>query len=403
MLSFLCYSIGMLEVFPAELMIDSEKASKSVHVSPELEEALPHIIEAFSKVDDPFLENPEGYLSRLEDSVFSFRSKTGAEVACSLLYDDNSKKDELLVIFAPFADGAPKSDAEQLYKYIAGPLPAGIKGFATKQKAAPNSWNQTTKSSVVFELLGALGSGMPVLTIYSPVPTGAYTRQERQAFKQGDFTPASRIALEAINIAQQQLHGTHSETRLDKVNLYGASLGASNAIGAVEGLLSKDIIVPTVTAQELIMGPTSFIPDVVKRFMVTGRVGEPSSAKLPNNFSEIYEPQIRQSVDDNDKGNELAMFLRRVQAVKPTYLRGLAHPEDTVDTIENLLDNNVALLVALAENSSLTHQTRNYLPGDEEKVITVRGKKGQFADHIIDEHVALTAIITALGIKNKKL
>jgi hypothetical protein len=87
------------------------------------------------------------------------------------------------------------------------------------------------------------------------------------------------------------------------------------------------------------------------------------------------------------------------QAVKPTYLRGLAHPEQTVSNIEHLLDNNVSLLVALAENSGLTYQTKSYLPNDKEKVITVRGEKGQFADHLIDEHVALTGLITALGIK----
>jgi hypothetical protein len=57
------------------------------------------------------------------------------------------------------------------------------------------------------------------------------------------------------------------------------------------------------------------------------------------------------------------------------------------------------LLIALAENSGLTHQTESFLPNDKERVIKVRGEKGQYADHLIDEHVALTGIIAALGIK----
>jgi hypothetical protein len=387
----------MSENLPNELIVDTRKQTQSVVMSPELQEAMPHIFEAFGKAERPFLADPENYLTRLQDSVFIFKSKTGAEVACSLLYDDSSRKDELLVIFAPFSDGAPKSSGEQIFNYITEPLPSGAKGLIAKENAAPNSWNQTTKSSVVFELLGALGSGMPVLTIYSPMPTRAYSKRERQAFKQGDFTPASRIALEAINEAQQRLHGAHSETRIDKANLHGASLGASNAIGAAKDLLGKDITVPSVTAQELIMGPASFF-DVAKRFTVAGRAGEPSSVELPKGTPpRIYEPRIRRKIDGN--GNELAMFLRMAQAVKPTYLRGLAHPEQTVSNIEHLLDNNVSLLVALAENSGLTYQTKSYLPNDKEKVITVRGEKGQFADHLIDEHVALTGLITALGIK----
>jgi len=387
----------MSEAYPKEIIVDNDKETKSVAVSSELQEAMPHLLEAFGKVDKPFLDNPEGYLARLQDSVFSFKSKTGTEVACSLLYDDNSKQDELLVIWAPFSDGAPKSSAEELYGYITQPLPGGLKGLAAKEKAKPNTWNQTTKSSVIFELLGAVGSGMPVLTIYSPISTRAYTRQERQAFKRGDFAAASRITQEAVDEAQQRLHGIHSETRIDKVNLHGASLGASNAIGSAKGLMGKDIVVPTLTAQELIMGPTSFF-DVAKRFTVAGRVGEASDAEVKDTQPRVSEPAIRRQIDEH--GSEVSLLLRMAQAVKPTYLRGLAHPEQTIQNIEHLLDNNVSLLIALAENSGLTHQTASFLPRDKEKVIKVRGETGQYADHLIDEHVALTALIAALNLRN---
>ena len=385
--------------FPSEIIVNTEKETKSVVVSPEVEAAMPHVAEAFARVDRAFLENPRAYLKRLQDSAFTFKSHTGKEIACSLLYDDDSKKDELLVIFAPFSDGPPKSSAREISSYMADAPPASwVISMGRKGLAKPNTWNQTTKSAVIFDLLGAIGSGMPVLTIYSPIPSRAYTRQERSAFKAGDFTAASGIALEAIAQAQERLHGPHSETRLDKANLQGGSLGASNAIGAAWELMGKDITVPTVTAQELIMGPDSFA-DVAKRFTIAGRVGEPSDIIIPRGTPRIPEPQIRQRIDAH--GSELSMLLRMAKAVKPTYLRGLAHPEQTVASIENLLNNNVLLLVALAENSGLTHQTKDYLPNNKEEVITVRGEKGQYADHLIDEHVALTALITALGIRKR--
>lgn len=386
----------MSEAFPTEIIVDTKKETKSVVVSPEIEAVMPHVTEAFAKVDQAFLENPRAYFERLQDSVFSFKSRTGKEVACSLLYDNDSKKDELLVIFAPFSDGPPKSSARQISSYTAeGPPASFLISMGRKEVAKPNTWNQTTKSAVLFDLLGAIGSGMPVLTIYSPIPSRAYTRQERSEFKSGDFTAASGIASEAIVHAQERLHGLHSETKIDKANLQGGSLGASNAIGAAGGLMDKVIAVQTVTVQELIMGPESFA-DVAKRFTIAGRVGEPSDIWVPQTVSRIPEPQIRQRIDAH--GSELSMLVRMAKAVKPTYLRGLAHPEQTVESIENLLDNNVSLLIALAKNSGLTHQTRDYLPNGGEKVVTVRGEKDQYADHLIDEHVALTALVAALGI-----
>ena len=166
--------MAMME-YPAQIITDT--VTKSVTPTPELEFQLPEIAQAFAEVDKAFLDNPEQYLKSLETSLFKFRSSEGSEVACSLLYGPESKQDELLVIFAPFADRDPKSSAAKMSGYITNEAKVRL---VSKELFAPNSWSQTTKSAAIFDLLGALGKNIPVLTIYGPVPSHAYSFKERK-------------------------------------------------------------------------------------------------------------------------------------------------------------------------------------------------------------------------------
>ncbi len=391
-------------MIPDEIIVDSRNETRSFFVSPELDAAGPGLLNAFARAESAYLKDPEAYLTWLQESVFSFKSKTGVDINCSLLFDDTSKKDELLVVWAPFLDQAPKNDASQVHHYISNNLGGGLKGLFDKEKAQISSWMQTTRSSDIFELLKALDSGLPVLTIYSPIPPGAYARWERDLFQEGHFSPAAGIAKQAIDIAQQRLHGAHSETRIDKAHQNGASLGASNAIGAGKGLLEKDIAVPTVSAQELILIPKqqnrlAELWEVLKRYSFASEVGEPSDVELPKDLPRIYEPQIKKDIDRH--GSELSMYIRMPLAARPTYLVGFSPPEPTVKDMETLLDNNVAVLVAVAENSAPTKQTKDFLPKAGEKVITIRGEKGQMASHLVNENVAVTGLVAALGIRQR--
>jgi hypothetical protein len=381
----------MSSELPSQIITNSE--TKTVTITPEIEAILPGIDQAFAEADKAFLDDPEKYLLNLESSMFKFRSSEGSGVTCSLLHGPGSKLDELLVICAAFSDRDMKSNGSEMYEYITADTPGGI---LSKEKASPNSWSQTTKSAVIFELLGALGKNIPVLTIYSPVPTYAYSFKERARMRKGEFTPAARLAQEAIAEAQSRLHGQNSETQIDTTHLYGASLGASNAIGAGRGLLDKDFRVPNVTAQELILGPKN-LPDLAKRFTVGQYVGESSDENLSQTHSKIEESAIRQAIDKY--GSEpLGMTARMVKGMKPTYMLGLTKPEATTQAIEHLLDNNVDLLVALAENSALTYQTAGHLPHSGERVIQIRGENGQKIGHLADDHVALSALVAALNI-----
>src|SRR5665213_314238 len=255
------------EAIPQEIIINPE--DKVVVVTPEVNKAFPELAEAFEDANGAFWHNTSDYLENLEQSVFSFRSKGGlrARVTASLITGENPGN-ELAVVYAPFSDGPPNSSTEDIRNYMLQRKPI------SKSQAAPNSWSQVTKSNALSELLRFTDDDMPVLTIFSPVPTRAYNSWERQDFKRGDFTPAGRITDEAVAIVQEKLHGRDSETQITKLHLHGASLGASNAIGAGRDLL-EDFDVRSVTAQELIIGPKN-IPDLAVKFIVKHTVGEAS-------------------------------------------------------------------------------------------------------------------------------
>jgi hypothetical protein len=381
----------MSSELPSQIITNTE--TKAVTITPEIEAILPGIDQAFAEADKAFLDDSEKYLANLESSMFKFRSSEGSDVACSLLHGPDSKLNELLVICAAFSDRDLKSNGSELYEYITASTQPG---FFTKEKISPNSASQTTKSAVIFELLKALGKNIPVLTIYGPVPSHAYSFKERKQFRKGDFSPDARLIQEAITEVQDRLHGPKSETQINDINLSGASLGASRVMGAGRGLLDKDFQVPTVTVQEPILGPKN-LPDLAKRFTVDQYVGEPSDETVSQNNSKVEEPALRQAI--LKYGSEpIGMTARMVKGMKPTYMKGLTKPEATIQAIEHLLDNNVDLLLALAENSALTHQTAGHLPHSGERVIQIRGENGQKIGHLADEHVALSALVAALNI-----
>jgi hypothetical protein len=308
--------------------------------------------------------------------------------------NDGKQAEELMVIFAPFADRNPKSSAETMYRYIEGD------DSVSKTKAKPNTWSQTTKSAVTADLLSALGHGMPVLTIYGPVPTLAHNKIERDLFRHGNFTPAGRLAMEAmrgaIDQAQLLVHGMDSPQQFHKLHLSGASLGASNAVGAAAKLMQRDFDVRSVTAQELVMSPKS-LPDLAKRFTIGGIVGEASLESFPAVSHVIGEAAVRQAIDH--KGSEpIGMNLRMVQgASKLTYMKGLTRSRPTIEAIENLLDHNVDVLVATADNSALSDKTRSLVPAETPQV-HISAQEGAKLGHIVDEHVTLSALVIALNV-----
>lgn len=379
---------------PKEIFTNPE--DRSVLVTPEVNVFIPGLPQAFDTVDRAYADDPEQYFKNMIEFAFSFRSTEGSDVTCSLYAKDGGALDELLVVVAPFSDSEMRGKASDLYKYSVEGSGGGLRGMIRKEIAAPNTASQTIKSVTDLELLYAIEQGMPVLTLYSPMSSRVYSSDERKRIRQGDFGPASRIVSEAIDQAQIRLHGKASETQIDKINAAGSSLGATNVAAAAAGIAhAGDMEVRSVHLQELIMGPKS-VCDLAGRFTVRQFVGDASTG-TDEEFYVIHEPISRQMVDQD--GSELiGTNARMVKGMKPTYMLGLTHPEQTSQYIAALGDYGVSTQIALAENSALTHQTLEYLPDNGEHVMTVRASRGQRIGHIMNEHVALSSILTAMSV-----
>lgn len=381
---------------PTEILVNP--ANKTVALEPDLRAAIPGLARAFEGADHVYEADRLAHLQDLKRSVFSFPQHRST-VNCSLICNERTaQSEEMLVIFAAFADGRPLTSAERLDEYIAN----GTGSLIDKSQAKPNTWNQTTKSSVTHDVLEALDMGMPVLTIYSPVPPRAYTREERALIRQGNLSPAAKTGEHALAQALNIINHDYGPPRVNTIHLRGESLG-DNALGTAYVLRAKDdeFKVGSVTAQELIMGP-NWIGNLAKRYLFKQYVGEASYEQPRSGTTWLPEPQLRQEIDGH--GSEPAMYARTLRAMtKLTHLLGLTKPEWLAEKIEYLVDEGVLLLAALAANSSVSHQTPSYLPKHPNlALVTFKAVEGQKVGHLVDEHVAAGVITTALGIKRYK-
>lgn len=242
---------------------------------------------------------------------------------------------------------------------------------------------------------------MPVLTVYGPVPTGTYTRAERRQFRLGDFRAASWTTLEALEgavaHAQQITHGKNSALQFANLHISGASLGASNALGAVAKFQEDDLFnIKSVTTQELVMGPKN-LPDLLKRFTIGGIVGETSTQPFNEQSRSIGEAALRQAIDH--KGSEvIGMNLRMLQgASKLSYMMGLTRPEYAVEAVDKLQGAGINVMVATADNSAMSDKTRVFISRNAQQV-HIGAQEGARIGHLADEHVALSALVIALNV-----
>lgn len=380
------------------LIIDNEKESRAVAYDALLRNSLPGLQESFEQVDHIYENDKEAALGRLVENRFTVRlTGKGEPIEASVIIDDESAmSDQAMLIFAPFSDVAPQTSADTIMDYISKEAP----GFLDINRAKPHSWNQSTKSAAIHDLLKAEGQAMPVATIFSPIPTTAFSAKEIKNFKDGNFSPSGQIAKLAFAHTQDFLHGPRSETQLDRLHFYGPSLGANNAIGSAAAMLVRDSIrqVASVTAQELILGPKSR-RDLLKRFTIAATVGDASTERMSKHAPRIPETAMRRDLDDH--GNELAVATRMARGImKLSYLKGLTQPKHTIDDIDTMTGSGIPVTVAIAENSGLTEHTEEHLADivRNKYLVRVRGVEGAKADHLLDEHVAASATIALMGV-----
>lgn len=385
---------------PEVLKVNNEPGSRELLYDDFLSAEAPNLTKSFIQVNADYVHRQsvstdEHTLDGLSGEQFKVPDKRifGGKVAASVMCNSKTaKSSEALIIFSPFNDVEPKSTPAEISSYSKLIDPDRLE----IQYSQPHSWNQTTKSLGIHDLLEAEGLGMPVITVFGPVSQRFYNRDEKNSFKKGDFSPAQSLARLALLEAQDRIHGPRSATRIDRVHFYGASLGASNAVGAASKL---DGFEPaSLTLQELILGPKNLV-DLAKRY-TNDSVGEAQKEEDPR-ADVIEEPLMRKQLDGS--GNEYQYYTRILRGMlKTNYLRGLTKTDYTYPRIKNLADT-VPVTVATAANSNVAAQTQKILRDRTgARLIEVQGTKGNKVGHLLNEHVAASATIALLGIRAAK-
>jgi hypothetical protein len=376
---------------PANLVVDMEKDTRSLIYDSELRECFPTLAESFKATDDTYAEDSEAYFANLIRTPLLSHIR---QDATAVYNSDTSKANEALVIFAPFSDGAPQSHPRHLATYVEGER----SGFAAKEWAQPHSWNQTTKSACTHDVMDAEGYGMPVVTLFSPLHKFPF---DSSKYRKGDFTPGAFLVHRAIERLNEELHDS---PKIDRVHFYGPSLGASNAIGAASEFKRQGWDVGSVTAQELIMGPSG-IPNLANRFLRKQTIGEPSDTEVSEDDHRIPEPLMRREIDAH--GNEIEMFGRMIRGMlKISPLVGLTKPYRTARNVDMLTAKHIPVTIASAVNSGLSNETMETLrciAGSrtfEEYLhtIDIEAVEGQRLGHLVNEHVAVSATVALTGI-----
>lgn len=391
----------MRNVEELRLTVDNEKATRSLVYSPELERMFPDLPANFQEIDNCYEAAKTSTFQQMAENRFRIMPHAYSVPAdASVIYDSvSAASNSALLVFAPFSDVAPRSRISRITDYVQKEKP----NIIDIQRAQPHSWSQSTKSLAIHNLLELEGHPMPVITVFGPMPMSTFSLEAMKRFSRGDFHPSARIATRAFRHVQDLLHGPRSETQLETRHYYGMSLGASHAVGSAAAMsLREGSQVGSVTAQELILGPKNIV-DLLRRFTVNASVGEPSAKVVPAEAVRIPEIALRKEVDAH--GNELAMFPQMANSMlKLTYLNGLTHTEWMVSDLETLVENDVPVTIARAENSGLTAETLQHVKGvvPKRNIIRVEAVAGQKAEHLINEHVTASAAIALIGISRAR-
>jgi hypothetical protein len=243
-------------------------------------------------------------------------------------------------------------------------------------------------------ILEAAGVHIPVITLYHPL---SYDKKEREDLAAGNFTSFTRRVETIIKDAKEKMHGSASTHNFSQVALAGMSLGCMEVVGAAVGLMKRErtLQVSSLILQEMLIGQHN-LPSLMAYTQTIGHTSEHSM----EGYVAVGESAARMALDAH--GNEPDMLWRMVGAVgynwKP--LQGMVHPETTREVLEGLVEKDVPLTVALAENSRASRDTAQYLPDDPlVQKIVLAAPQGEKLGHIVDEHHNAVAQVVYQGLQ----
>jgi hypothetical protein len=320
---------------------------RGVFVAGDILEISEDLMETRRKVDSEFTDDPISYLATIADSVRTLGTANPKQkINYSIYYGQGSdRSNQVAVMLSPLNDCAPQSEPQELMKYIDD----RSQSKRDRERAQPNGWRQGFKSADVYHTFRHEGLGMPVVTIYSPVPSAAFSSNERQAIGAGITSPYAAIVKRVISAAQTEIHGTHSETQLSDVHLFAPGLG-HNAVGAALHLQKNaDYHISGLTLPNLIAG----VPNkaaLLARYSVRQHYREPGIVNLEGTL-----PESTLSTQADANGSERAMRKRQLRAMLNfEQMTAMMKSEWIGKALNQLLSEYVAVTLPTAYNARIT-------------------------------------------------
>jgi hypothetical protein len=369
---------------------------RAVVAGPELLSSLPRIDESFAALDQRYLENRSAYLGELAGTVEDLPGFPG--IVVSLLADDRvADIGKIGVMKAPLDSTHPHSTPYAAASYAAkGEDEAG---FWEQQRVKPNTWNEVGKLATNYEIAVQQGVGMPMATIYSPVPAEIFTKEELKQIAAGDTSPWGRVFTGVVDYAQERLHGKDGETRLKDAYFFEPGMG-HEAVGAVDYTQVHDVDyqVKGLITPNLIAGVRNRAI-LLARYSVLAQMGDKSDLIVPENYLRIPEPLMRRDLDK--KGAELGMRLRQARAIIKMFNPGaMVHSEWLQGAMERLVENGTAFVAPISVHANIARNTTSVLPMGHPNfwLLPVMATQGDYADLSTNENYSLGAVEMVEGI-----
>ena len=349
---------------------------------------------------------------RLQKSLFTFNSTEGAPIAASLLYQDTDRPNQILVNFEPFSDGAPQSDPSEMLatKLVRGghrQLSATEELFQNEFRRKPHSLGPLVRAAVIHDELTRAGQGMPVLTIFNPIPGKAFSKDDREKIWHGDMSPFGLLAHHALIASTEKIHGKHGV--FDELFFAGQSIGAVRAIHAAKMLSDRSEAVSAVVAQEAVIYDE---PNTIKGvfrlandYMIHKYNTSNSDVYLKEEDTYILIPENELRILQTGLGTEsVGMLSRMIRGMVPRDMIGLTKSGiRTTESMAKLAERGVQVTSVNAVDSAVSRYMRDWLatqPSSASNLhqILISPLRGGKLGHMINEYASATGLAISRGV-----
>jgi hypothetical protein len=361
---------------------------RAVVAGPKLLSSLPGIDRSFVALDKTYADDRHAYFGELAGTVEEVPGYPGLIV--SIKADDRVQDvTKLAINKAPLDSTFPQSTPFKIAHYAANESA----GYREKQKARPNTWNEIGKLATNYEIAVQQGVGMPMATIYNPVPKELFTKEELDQIARGDTSPWGRIFKAVADYAQEKLHGKDGPTQFEELYVMEPGMG-HEAVGAVDWLQQND---PNRRVRALIT--PNLVAGVRNRFVLLGRysvkatMGEIGEFEPTREYIFIPEPLMRLETDKN--GAEFAMRKRQLTAMFALLNPGaMTRSEWLRGAMQRVVENGTAFVAPISVNANIARNTVHLLPNGHPNfwLLPVLPLKEQYADLGTNENYSLGAV-----------